>query len=320
MIRIALVLALALNVSAELLLINAGGPEIPSIGWRKDTAKYRNRPSFQYESPKEVAASGVWKPVYKSHAYSTTGDLSYTIPLNEGTYDIYLLFSEVYHSTAQARQFTIFVNDRLVHRALDVFQQAGGAFKPFYVPVRGVLTKNGSITVRLARVEGKDNPMLSGLVIDGTSVTGKVGTEGLSATATINPPHPASSDVLLRRVPTIDLICKTGRTENTFGMNIGGTGLWSGDFGGENKDYIDGSPGVAVESEGIGAVPGGYRYAYEQDLTYRIPVPHGTYTVTTYHAEQYFNAPGKRVFNIFHQRTCRQEENGRFFCWRWRKR
>ncbi len=33
-------------------------------------------------------------------------------------------------------------------------------------------------------------------------------------------------------------------------------------------------------------------------MTYKIPVPEGKYTVFTFHTEQYFNAPGKRVFNI----------------------
>jgi hypothetical protein len=37
---------------------------------------------------------------------------------------------------------------------------------------------------------------------------------------------------------------------------------------------------------------------YAPTLTYNIPVVNGTYTVTLYFAEIFFNAPGQRVFNV----------------------
>jgi hypothetical protein len=37
---------------------------------------------------------------------------------------------------------------------------------------------------------------------------------------------------------------------------------------------------------------------YAPTLTYNIPAVNGTYTVTLYFAEIYFNAPGQRVFNV----------------------
>src|SRR5437773_11010971 len=37
---------------------------------------------------------------------------------------------------------------------------------------------------------------------------------------------------------------------------------------------------------------------FTSTLTYNIPVVNGTYTVTLYFAEIYFNAPGQRVFNV----------------------
>ncbi len=83
-VRTVLFFSLYLSVSSELLLINCGCPEIRSIGWRKDTGLFRSYGTSQYESTTEVSATGSWKQVYKSHAYSIKNDLSYTIPLNEG--------------------------------------------------------------------------------------------------------------------------------------------------------------------------------------------------------------------------------------------
>ncbi len=125
--------------------------------------------------------------------------------------------------------------------------------------------------------------MLSRIVIDGANVTAKFGYVGLSDGSS---PSPSPSPLPL---------CETGRKENEFSMNVGPMKVLNGEFGGENRFYIDGERGTPVVSENIGPVPGGYRYAFKH-LTYRIPVPFGTYTVTSFHAEQYFNAPGKRVF------------------------
>ncbi len=285
--RVALVLALSASVSAEFLRINAGGPEIRSIGWRRDISKFHSGASSHYESANQVSAPGTWKPVYKTHRYSTRGDLEYKIPLNAGTYNVYLLFSEVYFKTAGARRFSVKVDGRVVYASLDVFQRAGGAFKPLYVPVTGLDGPKRLLTVTLGRIPGKNNPMLSGLVVEGFNVTGFVKGEG-SVGRSSPTPSPSASPLRL---------CITGRKENEFSMNVGGSRLLNGDFGGENMDYIVGDVGKANGRGGFD-IPGGYRYAVGQSLTFKIPVPSGTYTVSTFFMEFDFHTPGKRVFNI----------------------
>ncbi len=93
-------------------------------------------------------------------------------------------------------------------------------------------------------------------------------------------------------------------------MNIGGPALVDANYGAENVNYIVGNKGHKAWNSAPVSVAHPYgkreaklysteRYTLDTALTYKIPVPSWAIAdVTTLHAETYFDAPGKRVFNI----------------------
>ncbi len=251
-VRGVLLSALCLSVSAEVIRINCGGPEIHSIAaaWRKDTSKYRSVDASQYESPTAISGSIPWRAVFRSHAYSSTGDLVYQVPVPSGDYNVQLLFAEVYFTIAGARQFSVSVDGRLIFANLDVFSRAGGAFKPLVVQV-GVRGPERFLNVTVGRIHGKGNPMLSGLVIYGVNAAARVGHEGI-APASAHSPSPSPSPLRF---------CATGRRENEFSMNVNGGRTINGEFGAENTQYIVGSLGRTDFPHNAGIIPDGYRYA-----------------------------------------------------------
>lgn len=172
--------ALAGNV-----LINAGGPYIPSIGWRKDTGLYASAGAEGFSTNAPTRATGSWAPVYESHCWTPVGDLEMRIPVPRGKYDVALMFAETWAGArAGSRRFIVMVNGRRVMKAgpmavLDVFQKAGGLNRPVFLNLGKTRSSGGYITVTLVRVKGGNNPMISGIAIMGRNADGKVGNEGI---------------------------------------------------------------------------------------------------------------------------------------------
>ncbi len=118
-------------------------------------------------------------------------------------------------------------------------------------------------------------------------------------------PLPVAGSVLCDEAKT-----RTGRPRLHFRMNIGGPALVGPNFGAENVNYIIGNKGLKASTSAAVTTTSQYdadkiglfateRYTRGANLTYKIPVPNvGVYTITTYHAETYFSAAGKRVFSI----------------------
>eukprot|EP00171_Calliarthron_tuberculosum_P011225 IDg11225t1 len=136
----ALLLALPLLATAEPLRINAGGPSLPSIGWRASNGLLTSSSSKSYFTSKPVSATGTWAAVYQSHRWAISGDLVYKIPVKPGSYQLFLLWSETWlGSGVGKRVFTVKVNGASVTSSsipdgiLDVFKVAGGFHKPLFV-------------------------------------------------------------------------------------------------------------------------------------------------------------------------------------------
>lgn len=265
-------LYLSLTVSAAQLRINCGGNALPDIGFIGDQW-YRDKGSSELRGEKEVSAPGAWRPVYDS-ASTSAFDFEYKIPLISGNYSVSLLFAETNHTAAGKRVQAIKVGGRFVASNFDIFSAAGGSNKG-YILNAGHTTVGGDQILRIeVTSEGPGKPLLSGIVIDG------------------NRPNALTN-------------CDIGKDSFAFNMNMGGKADTLLNYAYENTDYIP---------EPIGLITGHLswskhwysmlrteRYTTSKDLTVRIPVMDEglhAYTVTTVHAEAYFDAPGKRLFDI----------------------
>ncbi len=292
--RVALVLALGLCATAVQLRINCGGPYLPSIGWRKDTGIYRSANSLGYSGDAVVNTSGNWGAVYKSHAYSFGGDLQYTIPVPNATYSVYLLFSEPGLSRQRHEQFSLSVNGETVVAVLDVFAAANGAFKPVYITKKVVVT-DGYVKVTLGRIAGKNNPMISGIVVDGADPAALVGNEGIgtdptrtptvsvsaapSASASVGVTPSASASVSVSPSASASATASGPTCAHTVKMNVAGSTV--ADFGPEDTSLISGPTGlVYTSSDPVSVAPGSNlaslflteRYTLDNSLTYKIPL------------------------------------------------
>lgn len=161
------------------------------------------------------------------------------------------------------------------YTGIDVFAAAGGSHK-------GYLFNAGNTTVDDSRVlniqisTSVENPILPGIVLDGTGPVSPVPTErGFHSS-----------------------FCEVGKQRNNFEMNIGGDA--TDKVAAENEAYILDPKGRIAFTNGNLFLPvyQSLRYTLGKTLSIRIPVPNGVYTVSMWHAETSFKAAGKRTFDI----------------------
>lgn len=287
-------LSLSLSASAAQVRINCGGPALPAIGWLADTVKFRSKPSGGFQSPKQVAAPGSWRPAYDTHSHAPY-KLAYNIPLLAGKYTISLLFAETYHSAAGKRILSVNLGDRVVAKTLDVFAAAGGAFKAHYVDAGAVTVGGGKVLSIEIKSAGAGGPMLSGIVINGEKPGALLGGG--------TPPSPTGG-------------CRTAKTvtgaiadNSGFLLNIGGKAIADQGFAADNRNYIPdkfkGESFVANIPGDVGksrwaAMWASSRWTTLPALTYVIPAPKGNtkFRIGLFVVESYFGKNGARVFDV----------------------
>lgn len=166
MIRIFFLLALCAAALGNVVRFNCGGPEINNIGFRADDGTYRSAGSVGFTTASPITTSGgSWGPVYESHAVSFNFDLVYTFPVPNGEYNVFLLFAETWNdAVAGTRQFSVAINGDTKIAQLDVFTAAGGTGRSLFLPYQATVTGQ-TLTVTLGKIAGKNNPMISGIVI-----------------------------------------------------------------------------------------------------------------------------------------------------------
>lgn len=266
--------------SAGHVLLNAGGPELPAIRWRKDTGKYSSTDSGAFPAGGPNPVKGTWAPVYESHRWAKSGNLEFKIPVPAGKYGIALMFAETWADSGRGvRQMVVKINGPPVKQAgpkglVDVFSRAGGLNKPFFLRLGRRASVGGFITVTLERVPGKNNP------IRGKNADKLVGNEGLGGTS------PGDSGPSKGDCPVAKTV--TGRMgSDGFVMNVGGPALRKINWGADNTNYIveadKGHKATApapIRVKGTwGPVYLRHRWTKAKSLTYKIPVPAGTYKV-----------------------------------------
>jgi len=292
------------------LRLNSGGPNVPSLGWWND-ASLGGKNSKSYIGTAKVKVTGTWAQIYQSHRFATWGNLVYNIPVNPGSYPVFLMWSETWMGSGIGKRiFTVKVNGKLVNAGpikngiVDVYKMTGGPLKPFFLNIGNIKAQNGFIKIEFGRIPGKNNPFISGIVLNSkganTKVTNTVTKPRLPNTEIpVNPGTPGTTGC---QEP--DITGKLGA--DMFVMNVGGKALSQIGWGADNEDYIsEGNKGFKLSSNTKILMTGtwapvyqSFRYTTGGSLTYNIPVPAGTFKVSIMHSETVQKSVGARVFDI----------------------
>ena len=96
---------------------------------------------------------------------SEPSDLTITIPVSPGFYDIYIHLAEIYFNSVDARVFAILLNGEVVFDDVDIFRDAGNeAYKALIKSVMGFSISSGELIVSFNRT-AKNNPKIQGIEI-----------------------------------------------------------------------------------------------------------------------------------------------------------
>lgn len=252
--------------------MNIAGPGSAESGYTAENTTLISGPKGEIHSTATpvqfVRGPGFFRADVKDVAFLTerftrSKDLTYTILVPAGSYEIFTKHRESFFSTRGARVFSIEVNGFVSKAKFDMLT-LGGRNVGHVLRHRVHLSKSGALTIKFLKVV--ENPLVNGILINGCSG-----------------PDPGF-DILK--------------------LNAGG-GAISG-YDADKTDYLTGLSSIVrntqTTSVPVGATNVGIykseRFALGPVLAYKLPVPAGTYTVTTYHAEAFFKRARLRVFDI----------------------
>ncbi len=105
--------------------------------------------------------------LYQSERYNS-GPLSYQFSVPNGSYQVRLMFAEIYWSAPNQRVFNILLNGTLVEKNFDIVVAAGGPLRAIDRTYSLTVT-SGVMTILLAQVI--ENPKISAIQITGTGTT-----------------------------------------------------------------------------------------------------------------------------------------------------
>jgi len=321
--------------------INAGGDEFTDsngIVWAADT--YHNDGNNKWVASGLIGGTED-DELYLSERWDPDGgdELIYEIPIPQGgDYEVTLFFSENYVGNAGKRVFDVSMEGTVVFENVDIFAEAGGAFRAMS-KTKTVSVTDGSLTIEL--IHGVENPKISAIGVhavsqeSGSTISGmpsiKPSSAPSMAPSTSKSPslvpsnHPsvdASEVPSLSQAPTNLRSVSPSQKPSTLPsyvpsmlvpgfdpiyINAGGGEftdsngtLWAADinFNTGNKYTAKGRPVTGTADDAM--------YLSERwdppsgpELMYEIPISReGEYQVTLFFSETYFDSVGERVFDV----------------------
>ena len=233
-------------------------PENPSVSYEIDAG---GKGDTGFSGGKTYATSAAIAGTKDDGTYQTEryGDFDYSLAVKNGTYDVTLKFAETYFNAAGKRVFDVKAEGKTVVDDLDLWKAAGGKNVAHDIVVP-VKVKDGRLDLDfLGEVE---NATVSGI---------EVGPQTSKPDPKPEPkPEPENPSV-------------------SYEIDAGGKGD-TGFSGG--KTYATSAAIAGTKDDGT------YQTERYGDFDYSLAVKNGTYDVTLKFAETYFNAAGKRVFDV----------------------
>lgn len=148
--------------------INAGGPAYTSVA---DGTPYLADAFFTpsnagtSSTTGSIAGANGDDTLYQTERYMT-GTLTYNLPIENGTYEVVLQYAEIWTGATSAgtRSFNVFLEGVSVAPSpLDLTATAG--YRTAYAQTRTVTVTDGSLTVRLNQVPGRNNPKINAIKV-----------------------------------------------------------------------------------------------------------------------------------------------------------
>ena len=239
--------------------LNAGGPALTTSRGAFAADQYYS-PSSRTAATSAPIAGTTDPALYQTERYSTTGTLSYAVPVANGRYSVVLHFAEIYWTQPNQRVFNVALEGQTKLTNYDIVREVGprvATSKTFMVTVTdGVL--NVDLSVPYLR-GGRDQAKLSALEI-----------LPITPVYQLNAGGPALSTAL-GSFAADQYYSPSSRT-------------------GATTAPIAGTPDPALyQTE---------RFSTNGTLSYAVPVANGRYSVVLHFAEIYWTRPGQRVFDI----------------------
>ena len=166
-----------LTTSHTVALINAGGPAVGV--WSANA--YETSSGSTGTISASIDTSGVTNPapqaVYQTYAYASGTQLTYQLPVPDGTYTLRLDFVEPSYTYIGGRTFNILLQGTTVQSAYDIFKAAGAKDKATSLSFTVIASGGSGISLALVNVQGA--ALLSALDLSTANPSG-------SASPTVN--------------------------------------------------------------------------------------------------------------------------------------
>ncbi|MEO7426917.1 MAG: malectin domain-containing carbohydrate-binding protein [Fibrobacteria bacterium] len=183
-----------------------GGAYTDDVGnvWAADNY-YNTGVTFTSTSPIDGTGND---PLYQSERYDEAGgsELTYTIPVTPGAYNVRLHFAEIYATAPGQRVFDVSIENQTAFAGLDIFAQAGAKNKAL-VKEYAVTVTGSTLTVTL--IHKIENPKISAIeVVPGTAVVPAAKIQAAPAAlafGSVSPTQSASLNLTLSNTGTAAL-------------------------------------------------------------------------------------------------------------------
>jgi len=211
-----------------------------------------------------------------------------------------LFFAETYVRKAGGRVFDIYLEGNLVFENTDIWQLAGGKFQALTLTANSLEVLDGTLSIEMIADRQKPKINAIAIIFAGGNcpnpfpaapvpapvpapVTGPVPAPvAAPVPAPVTGPPPGDSEPILINVGGDSLVDFLGRTWLADTYFTGG------------RTYSDGSSDIiGSQDDQI------YQTERYGSFSYEIPMPSGDYEIILHFAEIYFQAAGRRSFDIF---------------------
>lgn len=208
--------------------INFGGPDYEASDGTIFTG---NQDGNKYSTTSDISGTED-DPLYQTERY---GSFSYEIPVDNGRYQVILMFAEIHWSSAGSRIFNVSLEGEEVISNLDIYAKVGK--NAAYNETHEVTVTDGEINIALTTVI--NNAKISAVKIVSNEFEGDHytlttdATDGIIEADQAEGPYPAGSNVLLNAIPDPGFVFSE----------------WSGDLTGSENPvtlYMNGNKNVSA--------------------------------------------------------------------------
>ncbi len=136
------------SAHAAVVAVNAGGAAYTASDGTSYLADVHFTGGSTYAVTQDIVNTGD-DPLYQTQRYGFGSEFSYSIPIDDGIYDITLHFAELYYDNAGDQMFDVYIEDKGVPgiEGLDILDAADGKFRAHTVTISSVSVEDGDLNI-----------------------------------------------------------------------------------------------------------------------------------------------------------------------------